>query len=205
MRSNLQRLTLHLTLVLAASLLACGSARADQADLDAAFDAGLTAFHAGDLATAAAEWEPLAERGHAPAQFRMGVLYAAGEGVTRDLPKAASYYRQAAEQGHAEAQNALAFVYRVGNGVKQSFEESIKWYRLAAEAGVAEAQFNLGSLYAGGKGTERDFIEGYKWFSLAAAHDVKEARDALFYCADQMTPAQIAEAQRRAAAWRPGA
>lgn len=167
------------------------------------FDVGLTAYNKGDFATAAAEWQPLADSGHAGAQFRLGILYANGDGVNRSLSKSFEYYLMAAEQGLPNAQNALAFVYRVGNGVPASYEEAFKWYRLAADAGVSEALFNLGSLYAGGRGTERDFVEGYKWLSLAAAYGVKESREAIFYCADQMTDEQIVEAQRRAAAWRP--
>jgi hypothetical protein len=49
----------------------------------------------------------------------------------------------------------------------------------------------------------QNFIEAHKWYNLSAAHGELrsvEARDAL---AKQMTPAQIAEAQRLAREWTP--
>jgi len=179
----------------------CTAALAGTALAD--YDAGLTAYAQGDFEAAIAEWELLAEEGHAEAQYRLGVMHVSGQGVPIRLKNAVEYYRMAAELGHAEAQNALAFMYRVGNGVKQSDEEAVKWYRLAAEQGVGQAQFNLGSMYGGGRGIERDYVQAYKWFSLAAMHGVDDARVALFYCADKLTEEEIAAAQRLALAWRP--
>jgi len=167
------------------------------------YDAGASAYRQGDFETALAELQPLAEQGDARAQYRLGVMYAAGQGVEINLREAVRLYRAAAEQGHAEAQNALAFMYRVGNGVPQSDEDAIKWYRLAADQGVGQAQYNLGSMYGGGRGVSSDFVQAYKWFSLAAMHGVEDARKALFYCIDQLSPEQVAEAQRLALEWRP--
>lgn len=167
------------------------------------FDAGLIAYNRGDFATALAEWQPLAEQGHARARFYLGVMYANASGVDRSLRKAVELYRQAAEAGLPEAQNALGFVYRVGNGVAKDDAEAVRWYRLAAEGGIGEAQFNLAGLYARGRGIERDVVQAYKWFSIAAAFGVPEARPALFYTADQMTEAQREEALNLALAWRP--
>lgn len=58
-------------------------------------------------------------------------------------------------------------------------------------------------MYFKGKGVTQDYVEAHKWFNLAAAHGSKKAlmnRDTL---TKRMTPAQIAEAQRRARNWRP--
>ena len=49
----------------------------------------------------------------------------------------------------------------------------------------------------------QDFIQAHKWYNLAAANGhgkAAEYRDAL---AKQMTPAQIAEAQKLAREWKP--
>jgi len=62
----------------------------------------------------------------------------------------------------------------------------------------------LGRLHRQGLGVLQDFVEAHKWFNLAASRGETEAakeRDAL---AARMTPRQTAEAQERAAAWRPG-
>ena len=39
------------------------------------FKKGLAAYDSGDYATALREWTPLAEQGHADAQFYLGVMY----------------------------------------------------------------------------------------------------------------------------------
>ncbi len=54
--------------------------------------------------TEAAKWlRKAAERGHADAQFNLGVMYNNGEGVPEDDIEAVKWYRKAAEQGNALA------------------------------------------------------------------------------------------------------
>ena len=48
------------------------------------FNKGLTAAQNGDFATALKEWKPLAEQGHASAQFNLGLMYRKGLGVPQD-------------------------------------------------------------------------------------------------------------------------
>ncbi len=77
-------------------------------------------------------------------------------------------------------------------------------WRAAADAGDRRAMLALGRLRLQGLGAPQDYVEAHKWFNLAASRGAMEAveeRDAL---AARMTPAQIAAAQERAAAWRPG-
>ena len=87
----------------------------------------------------------------------------------------------------------------------------MKWYRKAAEQGYAFAQSQLGEMYAKGEGVERDYVKAYAWSSLAAALVGEEAITARGlgregeettlkpWLRKQMTPAQIAEAQKLAA------
>ncbi len=51
---------------------------------------------------------------------------------------------------------------------------------------------------------ELDPIRAYVWYSLAAANGETRAGFTRDDLADQMTPAQIAEAERLAAEWKPG-
>jgi TPR repeat protein len=44
------------------------------------------------------------EQGDAEAQNNLGMMYANGEGVTRDDKQAAFWFRKAAEQGYAKTQ-----------------------------------------------------------------------------------------------------
>ena len=56
------------------------------------FDKGLTAAQSGDSKTALAEWTPLAEQGHADAQYSLGVMYENGEGSPENAKTALKWY-----------------------------------------------------------------------------------------------------------------
>jgi hypothetical protein len=128
--------------------------------------------------------------------------------LKQDYTTALRLYRQLADQGNAWAQNRLGGMYDYGRGVPQDYAQAVKWYRLAADQGYAWAQNNLGNMYELGQGVPQDYVEAHKWFNLAAASvssgDTRERavknRDLV---AMRMTPAQIAEAQKRASAWQP--
>lgn len=68
---------------------------------------GLAWYLQGDYAPALRLWRPLAEQGHADAQFFLAGMYAEGRGVPQDDALAASWARKASDQGHAEAQAKL--------------------------------------------------------------------------------------------------
>jgi len=89
--------------------------------------------------------------------------------------------------------------------VPQYDAEAVKWLHDAADQGEADAQHNLGVMYAVGKGTPRDYVEAYMWLSLAVAQGDEEVRGHFDSIERQITPDQIAEAQKRAAAWKPKA
>ena len=76
------------------------------------FGKGLLAAQSGDFKTALSEWTPLAERGHASAQYNMGVIYDDGKGVPESNKTAVKWYTLAAEQRHVYAQYNLA-IYQI--------------------------------------------------------------------------------------------
>ncbi len=47
----------------------------------------MAAFDRGDYATALREWRPLAEKGNAIAQSKLGFMYVFGEGVPKNYPR----------------------------------------------------------------------------------------------------------------------
>ncbi|MGA2716323.1 MAG: hypothetical protein ABSG41_24780 [Bryobacteraceae bacterium] len=124
-----------------------------------------------------------AEQGDAEEQFTLGRMYHYGEGFTQDYAEAAKWYRKAAEQGDDLSQCQLGVMYTFGQGVAQDYGEAAKWFREAADRGSDKAQFNLGLLYKFGAGVVKDYVRAHMWMSLGAAHA-------------EMTPAQIADAQR---------
>jgi hypothetical protein len=99
----------------------------------AGFEEGVRAYQSGDYATALRAWLPLAEQGHATAQFNLGVLYERGRGVPQDYALAVQWYRQAAEQGHATAQFNLGVLYGQGHGVPPDHLQAYLWFMLAAD------------------------------------------------------------------------
>ena len=84
--------------------------------------------------------------------------------------------------------------------------EALRWLCLAANQDHALGQEYLGDLHAWGESglVELDRVRAYMWYSLAAANGNPRAGFARDDLADQMTPAQIAEAERLAAEWKPG-
>ncbi len=99
------------------------------------FDTGWAAYQRGDYAAALRELRPLAEQGDAKAQFSLGVMYEAGQGVVKDDAQAVQWYRKAAEQGDAKAQFFLGTMYELGLGVVNDDAEAIRWYRKSAAHG----------------------------------------------------------------------
>ena len=63
---------------------------------------------------AVAYYKKAVAHGSADAQFDLGALYAAGEGVKKDEVEARRLMTLAADQGHIKAINALAFAYLTG-------------------------------------------------------------------------------------------
>jgi TPR repeat protein len=58
-------------------------------------------------------------------------------------------------------------------------------------------------MYANGLGVQQNYVEAYKWYALSAAQWDATAVTNRDRVLGEMTPAQIAEGQRLAAAWRP--
>ena len=96
------------------------------------YKAGEDAYNRGDFATALREWRPLAEQGHAGAQYYLGLCYDFRKGVPQDFAMARQWYEKAAAQGHAGAQNNLGGLYEFGHGVTQDDVLAYMWYHLAA-------------------------------------------------------------------------
>jgi TPR repeat protein len=131
---------------------------------------------------------------NASADFGKGVAaYASGDYAT-----AVKEFKKVAEQGDGFAQSILGSMYVEGIGVIQDDKEAVKWFRLAAEQGNARAQFNLGIMYDNVKGVIQDNAYADVWSNIAASEGHKNAKKNRDIIAKQMTPAQIAGAQKLA-------
>ncbi len=189
MRNAMSRVFSRLILAVV-SIVACAGVRAD-------FQEGVEAYKSGNYLYAFDEFMALALGGDASAQYRLGVMYAKGQGVPQDDKQAASWYLKAAIQDDARAQFAIAEMYREGLGVPKNEKQATTWYLEAADHGFPKAQYTIGLMYAKGEGVPQDFIQAYKWLSLAGEMAVSSKG----WIEERMAPEQIKKAQVLAQEW----
>jgi TPR repeat protein len=140
-----------------------------------------------------------ANAGFAPAQATLGTLFA----KAKKFQRAAHWWGMAAEQGDPEALFNLSQAYRLGNGVEKDAVKAFELILEAAEGGLAVAQAQVGLAYATGEGAVLDSIESAKWFILASRGGDESAKANQTRAKKILSPAQWAEASRRAEAWKP--
>jgi uncharacterized protein len=152
-----------------------------------------------------------AEGGHPVAQWKLGRMYADGDGVTQDDLRAFEYFSRIANQ-HAEdspsapqaAIVANAFValgryYLNGipnSKIKSDPDRAREMFSYAASYfGNADAQYDLARLYLKGVGSSRDdFRYGARWLGLAAQkgqHQAQAMLGQMLFNGDQL-PRQAA-------------
>lgn len=149
-----------------------------------AFKSGTQAFIAGDRTKALTALQYAAEHGHPGAQWKLGRIYADGDGVKADQYKAYKYFSQVASQ-NADTSPFLpqsrfvanAFV-ALGNyhldgipntEVKSDPRRALQLFRYAATYfGDADAQYYLARLYLDGRGAQKDSRTAARWLYSAA-------------------------------------
>ena len=77
----------------------------------------------------AVEWyRKAAEQGNAEGEYNLGVMYAAGEGVKKDLGQARIWIQRAAEKDFVNAVSAMAQAYKNGDlGLAVDMDKSLIW------------------------------------------------------------------------------
>lgn len=161
------------------------------------------AFQHRDYASALTGFQDLAAKGNPNAMNNLGLMYANGLGVTRNVAMAVQWYDQAASRGHIPAINNLGGMYEMGQGVPQDYAAAAEKYALAAKYGLSDAQYNLGSLYEAGKGLPNDLLQAYIWYSLAAAQGDQDAADSRDRVGKGIDPALRNQADELAKSWKP--
>jgi hypothetical protein len=141
-----------------------------------AYRRGMQARDANDFKTAYKCMLSAAQRGHAEAQFELGLWYMTGNrGVPVDFEKAAQWVEKAAEQGQRDALTYIWQLYFFGKGVPQSDARAYVWLQRSAGTGDPEASYRLGLFYYEGISTPQDHAQAAVWFQDAAKHDVPGA------------------------------
>jgi uncharacterized protein len=154
--------------------------------------------------------EYAAEGGHAGAQWKLGRMYADGNGVMQDDLRAFEYFSRIAnahaEDSPSEPQSSIvanAFValgryYLAGipnSTIKADPERAREMFSYAASYfGNADAQYDLARMYLHADSSRDDFRYGTRWLGLAAQKGQREAQALLgqmLFSGDQM-PRQAA-------------
>lgn len=163
---------------------ATSSTPAKPAEILDAFRSGTQAYIAGDRTKGLTALQYAAENGHLVAQWKLGRIYAEGDGVKADPYKAFQYFSQVASR-NAETSPFLpqsrfvanAFV-ALGNyhldgipnsDVKPDPRRAAQLFRHAATYfGDADAQYHLARLYLDGRGAQKDQRTAARWLYSAA-------------------------------------
>ena len=149
-----------------------------------AFRSATEALRSGETSKAVMSLQYAAEHGHGFALWKLGRMYADGEGVKRDDIRAFEYFQKFADS-HADdnpatprarfvanAFVALGHYYLEGipnSAVTPSPDLARRMFGHAASYfGDPEAQFQLASLYLDGNGVMRDAKRAVPWLVLAS-------------------------------------
>ena len=107
-----------------------------------------------------------ADRGHKEAQYRLGLLYAHGDGVPLNQYEAVAWWRAASQQGHKDALFHVALALEGGNGAIQDKAAAAEFYKEAALMGHSKAQVNLALLFFRGEGVKRNWVQAAALLSI---------------------------------------
>lgn len=172
-------------------ILAEVQSRADKGDAKAQYELGIFLMD-GDIGEypvkvmEGVEWlTRSANRGYAPAQYKLGYIFYAGPNLYDCLSqvpeKAYLWYSKAAEQNHVEAQYELAMLYNPETGFKRYADKAkyLQWMQKAADLGYAQAQYTLGHMYEQGNAVQRNLEQAMQWYEKAALQGHASAKSAI--------------------------
>jgi uncharacterized protein len=78
--------------------------------------------------------------------YRLGRMYATGDGVPKDEKEALNWYEKAAAAGNAEAMYDVGRAYENGSGVREDVQKAVDWYDQATLRGNKDAKAALDRL-----------------------------------------------------------
>ncbi len=103
------------------------------------------------------------------ASFYVGVAFANGRGVKKDLHRAEIFYKNAADAGVVEALLNLGILLLSNEYNGRDPDAGIEHLKQAAETGNASAQLRLGYCYEDGDSGVIDIAAAKYWYGQAAA------------------------------------
>ena len=151
-----------------------------------AFRLGMDGYRSGNFKTSVEAFEYAAANGNPLARWKLGRMYASGDGVPQDDEKAYRYFSQIVKDYDEEdadrrdlsvVSNAFVAVgvYSLNGlpktGIKADPERALEMFQYAAlNFGNADAQYNLAQLYLDGADgvLVKDPRQAVRWLALAA-------------------------------------
>lgn len=132
-----------------------------------------------------------ANNGLAEAQYKLGVMYAKGIGVSQSSFEAEEWLKKAAEQNNKDAQYSLAQFYMERRGY--GWLAAIPWLERAAENGSSDAQLQLGVMYYNGRGVQQNYDLAARLMRKAAiqGNDNAQANIGCMYAEGEGVPRDL--------------
>jgi hypothetical protein len=109
--------------------------------------------------------------------------------------------RERAERGDPTAELKLGAAYAAGQDNVQNYTEAVKWLTRSADQGNVTAAASLGAFYWAGRGVTPGYVDAYAWSAIAEAQGDEASRYRTTILRSRMSPVELAEGRRRAAAW----
>jgi GAF domain len=109
--------------------------------------------------------------------------------------------RQRAERGDSDAELKLGAAYADSQNGAQNYSEAVKWLTRSADHGNATAAAVLGAFDWAGRSVSGGYIDAFMWSAIAQAEGDEASSYRVTILQSRMSPAELAEANRRAAAW----
>lgn len=153
---------------------------------------GFDLYRSGDRASSVEALKFAADGGQSAAQWKLGRMYAEGDGVGRDDVKAYQYFSRIVdgfdedELHHRDIPFVSSAFVAVGvysltgipnSGVRRDVGRAREMFEYAAmNFGDPSAQFNLARMYLDGNGVRKDEVQAGKWLAQAAEKNHPESQ-----------------------------
>jgi TPR repeat protein len=129
---------------------------------------GAAAYDKQNFGEAFRWYSQAAAQGDPSAQFKVGIMYLNGQGVTQSNDQAIAWLTKSATQGFVLAQALLGNMYLSGQQIPKDYAKAMAWLTKAADQGNADAEAYLGYMYKDGLGVQPDRNAAIGWFKKAA-------------------------------------
>lgn len=112
-----------------------------------------------------------ASKGDVRAMDKLGIMYASGKGVEKNIPLAKEWFEKAANLGFAPSQYNLGIILVD----EEQYSEAALWLKKASGANHSRAFHKLGELHYDGLGVPKSLDEAYSSFLKAARSGIPKS------------------------------